>query len=239
MSNKYAVFGSSTSTSPTYIGTSLLGFRIDNIISPQMYFSVQCTSSYTSGYIVFDKVLVNVGNAWSKTVSKFKAPYTGNYFFSFATAVQGSNNGGVALHINSKPKAYVQINDGSGHNDTTIVRGAVMVSLSINDFASFKVLTTAYSTADGLTNAQGFYYSPVDGKATAVAWSVAHKNNGFSGPISVMAFDTVSVNMQNVWNTTTNKATIPVAGTYLIDLTIRMYGSASAGNGKDGRLISR
>jgi hypothetical protein len=111
-----------------------------------------------------------------------------------------------------------------------------MVSLFTNDVALFKTWSSTYSTTDGLINAQGFYYSPVRGNATAVAWYVTCNGGALSGPISVLAFDTVLVNMQNVWKTAANKATIPVAGMYLIDLTIIPAGSGSGYDGNDGRL---
>jgi hypothetical protein len=83
VSNTYSVFG----TKNGVMGTSLLGFRLDNIMSIQVYFSVQCiaTSISVKTVITFDRVLINVGNAWSAVSNAFTAPYDGNYFFSFAT----------------------------------------------------------------------------------------------------------------------------------------------------------
>jgi hypothetical protein len=126
----------------------------------------------------------------------------------------------------------------AGASGATIGRGAALVSLLINDVALFQSYGTAYSTTDGLINAQGFYYSLVKGAATAVAWGLVHYS-GFSGTVSVVPFTTINVNMQNVFSTTTNKVTIPVVGIYLIDLTVQLYGSGIAGDGNNGRLATQ
>jgi hypothetical protein len=89
VSNAYSVFG----TINGVMGTSVLGYRLDNIMSTQVYFSVQCTATSIAAntVITFDRVLINVGNAWSTVNNTFTAPYDGNYFFSFATgALTGS-----------------------------------------------------------------------------------------------------------------------------------------------------
>jgi hypothetical protein len=204
-------------------------------MSPQVYFSVQCTYSIVASdmKIVFDRVLVNAGSAWNKATNTFTAPYTGNCFFSVTAAVATGNGATILLFVNSVGKGLAYDRPASSHNGTVIARGAVMLSLSINDVVSFQSSGTLYSTTDGLINAQGFYYSPVGGNATAVAWSIEHYS-GFSGPTTVLKFGKLIVNIQNVWNTTSNKATIPAAGMYLIDLTINFYGYGTGGNGNDG-----
>jgi hypothetical protein len=72
----------SAQTTVLGMGTSVLGYRLDNIMSTQVYFSVQCTATSIPGNtkITFDRVLINVGNAWSTVNNTFTAPYDGNYF---------------------------------------------------------------------------------------------------------------------------------------------------------------
>jgi hypothetical protein len=96
VSNAYSVFG----TKSGVMGTSVLGYRLDNIMSTQVYFSVQCTATSIAAYtvITFDRVLINVGNAWSAVNNAFTAPYDGNYFFSFATGAPPGSSG-ILLHI--------------------------------------------------------------------------------------------------------------------------------------------
>jgi hypothetical protein len=99
--NNTCVFGKFNTSNTCYIGTSLLGFRIDNIMSPQVYFSVQCTTNQIiRAPIVFDRVLVNAGNAWNKAASTFTASYDGYYFFSFAAASRGSLKASVYVFVN-------------------------------------------------------------------------------------------------------------------------------------------
>jgi hypothetical protein len=116
------------------------------------------------------------------------------------------------------------------HNNYIMSRGATMLKLSANAVVTFKSNAAGnYGSTDGLINAQGFLYSPLGGAAAAVAWGVRNPTaSGFAkGPVTVVPFTTINVNLQGVWNTTTNTVTIPVAGTYFIDLTAVLYGSAS------------
>jgi hypothetical protein len=87
VTNSYPMFG----TKGNFTGTSVLGFRLDNIMSDQVYFSVQCTAILNPGFgwiITFDRVLINVGNAWSTVNNAFTAPCAGTYFFSYAVGVR-------------------------------------------------------------------------------------------------------------------------------------------------------
>jgi hypothetical protein len=78
--SSYIVFGADGNHN---LATTLLGFRLDNIMSEQIYFAVQSTTAalLNNDVVVFDRVLLNVGNAWD-TVSKtkFTAPYLRQLF---------------------------------------------------------------------------------------------------------------------------------------------------------------
>jgi hypothetical protein len=111
-----------------------------------------------------------------------------------------------------------------------------MLKLTATAAVTFKSNAAGnYGSTDGLINAQGFLYSPLGGAAAAVAWGVRYPAASL-GPVTAVPFTTINVNLQGVWNTTTNTVTIPVAGTYFIDLTAALYGSASGcgGNGNNG-----
>jgi hypothetical protein len=115
-----------------------------------------------------------------------------------------------------------------------------MLNLSAKAVITFKSNELGcYSGADGLVNVQGFFYSPLGSAAAAVAWGVALKSGSVKGPTTVVAFTTTNFKLQNAWNPTTNKVTIPVSGTYFVDLSARPIGSANSrsavnGNGNDG-----
>jgi hypothetical protein len=234
VSNAYSALGNKNGV----MGTSVLGYRLDNIMSTQVYFSVQCTATSIAANtkITFDRVLINVGNAWSTVNNTFRAPYDGNYFLSYATgAPTGSATMAIYLMLNGTEVGGTYVEDNL-HKHYIISRGATMLQLSANDVVTYQSFNTGnYGSTDGLINAQGFLYSPLGGAAAAVAWGVGNPvNSGVTkGPMTVVPFATINVNLRVVWNTTTNTATIPVAGTYFIDLTAFLYGSAS-GYGTNG-----
>jgi hypothetical protein len=81
-------------------------------------------------------------------------------------------------------------------------------------------------------------YSPLGGAAAAVAWGVRNPAATL-GPVTVVPFSTINVNLQGVWNTTTNTVTIPVAGTYFIDLTAALRGSGSSAAAMETTVFNR
>jgi hypothetical protein len=214
VSNAYSVFG----TKSGVMGTSVLGYRLDNIMSTQVYFSVQrtATSIAANTVITFDRVLIDVGNAWSKVNNEFTAPYAGNYFFTFATgAPTGSSALVIYMQLNGSTVGAAYVAD-SIPNNCIMSRSASML-LSANAVVTYQSYAAGlYGLTDGLINAQGFLYSPLGGAAAAVAWGVTNPTT-YLGPAVVLPFATINVNLQGVWNTTTNTVTIPVAGTYFID----------------------
>jgi hypothetical protein len=221
------------------MGISVLGYRLDNIMSTQVYFSVHCTATSiaASTTVTFDRVLINVGNAWSTVNNTFRAPYDGNYFFSFAISAPAATNTQLTIDVmlsgTAGPVSTAYVRDNI-HNNYIMARGATTLQLSANAVVTYKSNAAGnYGSTDGLVNAQGFLYSPLGGAAAAVAWGVAYPTATL-GPVTVVPFGTVNVNLQGVWNTTTNTVTIPVAGTYFIDLTAGLRGFALYGDGNDG-----
>jgi hypothetical protein len=112
-----------------------------------------------------------------------------------------------------------------------------MLQLSANDVVNFMSYNILTSSTDGLNNAQGFYYSPLGGAATAVAWAVTTTLGSTPGPITVLSFSMTKVNLQGVWNNSTNTVTIPAAGTYFVSLTMRLLGNCA--NKNNGILACR
>jgi hypothetical protein len=121
-------------------------------------------------------------------------------------------NGSIVLQLSTSENR---------HNNYIMARGATLLKLTANDVVTYGTIGAGnYGSTDGLVNAQGFLYSPLGGAAAAVAWGVTNLSSSpVRGPVSVVPFNVVNVNLQEVWNTTTNIVTIPAAGTYFIDLT--------------------
>jgi hypothetical protein len=176
------------------MGTSLLGYRLDNIMSTQVYFSVQCTATsvVANTVITFDRVLINVGNAWNTANNAFTAPYDGNYFFSFATgAPNGTSLLAIYLMLNGEYVGAAYVYD-NVRNSYTMLRGATMLQLSANAVVTYQSYNAGdYGSTDGLINAQGFLYSPLGGAAAAVAWGVVCPRLSV-GPVIAVPFNVPS-----------------------------------------------
>ena len=70
------------------------GFRLDNgFFNPVVVVSVACTSPIIISDvnvkvpIIYDRVLVNIGSAWSQAANLLTIPITGIYLFSYSTGV--------------------------------------------------------------------------------------------------------------------------------------------------------
>lgn len=242
VANQNAVYGAPGG----YNGTSLAGFRIDSVMSTLIYFCVQLTQSTYStsqAVILFNRVVINVGEGWSATTYSFTVPYSGAYFFSFATAAAPGAGDLIYLNVNGVKKGCICSCDfgPDTHNSMLIVRGALMLQLSANDVIQYTnrgANTLVTGTTDGLTSAQGFLYRPMSSSA-GVAWSVALVDSTVNavGPLSVVPYNVVLVNIQGAWDAYASKVTIPVSGNYLIDLTTYVCGSASCGNGNPRKYL--
>lgn len=232
------LFGSS---SGGFMGTSLLGFRLDSIMSPAAFFSVQLTadippSSTGTTPCNFDRVLVNVGGGWNPAKFAFSAPYAGNYFISFATSAGAIAGSQLFMAINGVERGTICLCEGctGAHNGVQIVRGALLMPLTAGDNVTFYAGAglTIKGSPEGLTNAQGFLYSPQ--MITPVAWCVTRTSPGWdyyatSGP---MVYDSPAlINLNNVWYPSSNQAVIPAdaGGVYFIDLTTYFCGQAGCG----------
>jgi hypothetical protein len=86
----------------------------------------------------FDRVLINVGNAWSAVNNAFTAPYDGNYFFSIATgAPTGFASVAIIMMLSGSRvnRAYVYDNI---HNNYILSRGATMLKLAANAVVTYQ-----------------------------------------------------------------------------------------------------
>jgi hypothetical protein len=136
--------------------------------------------------------------------------------------------------LNGVTVGAVYVND-DVHSNIITMRSSTMLQLTANAVVTYHTISAGnYGSSNGLINAQGFLYSPLGSAAAAVAWCVRDSAASL-GPASVVPFVAININLQGAWNTATKKVTIPVAGTYLIDLTATLRGSASGcGNGNSG-----
>ena len=115
-----------------------------------------------------------------------------------------------------------------------------MLTLAAGDSVQFSTTNPIISNTNGLVVAQAFLYSPT--VSTSVAWSVAKTQPDsasssylvFEGPIDILAYNVVFVNINSAWNALINEIIIPLTGIYFIDFNGYMCGKASGGDGNSG-----
>ncbi len=203
-----------------YQDTAWLGFQLDNRFSPLYAFhvaNVNRTLNITQyAPVTYSSVLVNEGNVWNAVTNTFTAPATGSYFFAYSSQNQPQVGvSGVYIAVNGIKHHFIALN--ILLVGVNVVRGSVMLSLAPSDQVQFRCYYEV--TGSGTTNyAQGFYYSPITGPATA--WSVTRSTGGgYMGSFDPFTFNNVEVNVGGAWNSTTNQVQIVVSGTYVVDLT--------------------
>ena len=226
VSNNQSLFSSPN------LETAWLGFRLDNTFRPLIAFDVQLTHNYASAAndiaIGFDRLVVNEGNGYSILTNTFVVPLDGSYFFSVVTP------NGAHLTVNNNIVLCVCLCASVLGSAISSGRASVMMTLNKGDVVRVKALAVGsniISNQDGLTSFRGFLYSPLSQQQ--VAWSVARVvgSSSYSGPINYLPHNIVYTNINNPWLSVFNKVIIPVSGSYLIDMTSYLCGTAWGGDG--------
>ena len=206
--------------------TSLLGIRLDNIMSPMKAFSVRTSCIFTStqfSLISFDQILINEGNLFISDGNKFTTTERGTYIFSLNMNISPTH---LRLTVNNKT---IKNLSARGFQGFTVLssRAMGMVTLKEHDVIQLEtmqhhgVIIQAVKTIITFTC---FLYNPIS--YNHIAWSVVAGSTGiYSGPLDYQSFDIILVNMQNPWKANTNRAVIPVPGIYFVDITANLCGS--------------
>lgn len=224
-----------------YVGTSLAGFRLDNIMSSLICFAVQLSQDIPGcdggTLVAFDRVLMNIGGGWNTTPFTFKAPIAGIYYISFATSSADTTRAMMSVRVNGATNGTVCMCDMS-HNGVQVARGALLLQLTTTDVVTFvnpDSNIAVRGSPEGLTSAQGFLYAPTL-DISSVAWSVVKTGPGkFTNSSVALQYDTAVVNTNNVFNLTASHVIIPVDGTYLVDLTAYICGNGPPLNCTSGQ----
>lgn len=206
-----------TSEYPTYadvtIGSSWGGVQLDVLMSPLVVFDVASTDPQTDGQM--HDVHLNVRNGWDSAKQAFVAAHDGVYYFFLSAGVPAYTalTATVSSSV-SHTDCGLQMGDTS-HNGVDLISRGCILSLSTGEEVSISLGPNHPDTTYGETSLRGFLYSPAH--QHNVAWAV-HNNGTVSGSGSIMSFPNVTVNVGGAWNDASNTITVPVTGTYLIEL---------------------
>jgi hypothetical protein len=158
--------------------------------------------------------VLNIGNGWSVAGQYFMAPVTGTYYFSYSSGSIG--NVWLNIIVGSTQYCDNEIYVSHGNGLDVASRGCLL-ALTAGSTAKMYVYQPASS---GMSTFRGFLYSPAQGDS--VAWSV-HASGIFSIANGPVPFDTVVVNSGLVWQAASYTVSIPVTGTYYIELVGQPY----------------
>ena len=140
-------------------------FRLDNCFSPLFVFQVARTSSLTSvSQITYDIVFTNIGSAWDEDTNTFKAPLSGQYFFSLSVGMIYNQAFDLNFVVNNVVVKSTQ--DGSAYlfsQGIDLFTISDLLPLNAGDiFKTTSSYDNLYSDATDLQiSLAGFHYSPV------------------------------------------------------------------------------
>ena len=141
-------------------------FRIDNLVYPLVAFRVVRTTSLTSmRQITFDMVLLNEGNAWNISESKFLAPYDGIYLFSFSGGIRYRK--GAVLYLTRNTTELMMATGAYGdifQSGVDLVSKTCLLNLNATDLIHLKLVQRPFLYSDSTYRPitfSGFYYNPI------------------------------------------------------------------------------
>ena len=219
---------SMSSSNQTYadasIGSNWGSFLLDNLMSPSIIFEVYTTPSKNYGF--FDAEVFNIGNAWSNASQTFTAPVSGIYYFSYSFGVPATTKVWNYPSLSGSYYCDVEMYDVIHAGLDIISRGCLM-NLTAGHTVGIAYKYSAGDSSYSESSFRGFLYSPAHG--VKVAWSV-HNSGYVSGNGSAMSFPVTLVNLPTtVWRSSSNTVTIPVNGTYYVELVGKTAGTPSDG----------
>ena len=217
--------------------TSLLGIRLDNILSPLTAFSARAifnTSTIKFRALRFDQVIVDEGSVFAKNYNEeLKAKQSGIYVFSINLAITTIL---LRLTINNRPIISVcACDDRHYFNVGYSSRATAMFTLNKNDIVKLefmKFANNATAALNGAVTFNCFRYSLATNNP--VAWSVASAYTSTNTkPKDYYPFQVAYVNISNPWQAALNKVIVPISGIYFVHLTGYFCGSEKYGDSSE------
>ena len=202
--------------------TTWSGFQLDDVVAPLILFSVARTTTYTTinSFVPFEKILLNVGQAWDACNNQLIVPRTGVYFLSLSSASVPNTIHVLELKINDAIKYRTFIFRGlfSGIDTSS---HSLLLPLNSGDIA--KVFLTnhgpVYSDNSYQTSLSGFLYEPVHGQN--IAWSLSLPFNvqtTIYGPTNIN-FTYILLDNGLNWKASWGLLQISITGTYYLQLS--------------------
>ena len=207
--------------SDTMIQTSWSGFKIDDVMNIKVIFRVARTTSYSNinTYLPFDKMLVNVGQAWNSCNNQLIIPTSGIYFLSFSSASVENTIHVLDLRVNENIKARTYI-CANIFNGIDVSSQSVILKLNVGDVVQLYLSTgPVYSDNNYQTSFAGFLYEPT--VSQKIAWTLTFPYNSaiyLYGPVNVN-FTEVLLNEGSAWHSDIGRVRVPVSGLYYLKLS--------------------
>ena len=206
--------------SDSMLQTSWSGFKIDDVMNTKVIFRVARTTSYSTidSYLPFDKLLINIGQAWDSCSNQLITPTSGVYFLSFSSASVENARHTLELRVNENVKARTfiyNIFDGIDVSSQSII-----LKLNVGDVVKIYLLGgPVYSDNNYQTSFAGFLYEPK--VSQEIAWTVTFPYNTeiyLYGPMNVN-FTEILLNEGSAWHSDTGSVRIPISGLYFLKLS--------------------
>ena len=207
VSSSYPTVGNYT------MGSSWGAFLLDHLLSSYIAFEVYKSSAQPQQS--FYQAVFNYGNAWNNATQLFTAPQSGIYYFSISVGVPANTKEWNAVSLQGVYACSLEIYS-MNHNGPDIISRGCLLQLTLGQSLSIAWDSSPVDISYSQTSFRGFLYSPVSG--VQVAWSV-HNNGIITGSGTAMSFPIIRVNVpSSVWQVSSNKAFIPVSGTYYVEM---------------------
>ena len=206
--------------------TTWSGFKLDDLMTPLILFSVVRTTSYGIGYSVvpFEKVLINVGQRWNTCNNQFFVPRSGMYVLALSSASVPNATHSLYKRINDINMARMLIYGGN-FDGIDISSHVLLLPLNADDLVKIFLFSSGpvYSDDNYQTAFSGFLYEPVYGQS--VTWCLSFPFDAaiyLYGPPSVN-FTTILLNNGEAWNANLALLQISMSRTYYLQLSGYSY----------------
>ena len=207
--------------SDTMLQTSWSGFKIDDVMNTKVIFRVARTTSYSAinSYLPFDKLLINVGQAWNSCNNQLIIPTSGIYFLSFSSASVENTRHFLELRVNENGKARTVIN-ANIFDGIDVSSQSILLKLNVGDVVKLYLTNgPVYSDNNYQTSFAGFLYEQTISQEITWALTFPYNKDTFAyGPINVN-FTEILLNEGSAWHSDIGRVRIPVSGLYYLKLS--------------------